>query len=56
LDVEALIAREARSARLAAAAELLGTQPGLEQYHAEAQRYLSQHYAGTRAAERAARP
>ncbi len=48
-DVEALIAREERSARLAAAAQLLATQPGLEQYRREAQRYLAEAYRGTAA-------
>ena len=48
-DVEALIAREVRSARLAAAAELLATQPGLERYRREAERYLAEAYRGTAA-------
>ena len=46
-DVEAFIAREGRSARLAAAVELLATQPELEPYRARAQRYLESTYAGT---------
>jgi hypothetical protein len=55
-DVEALIAREGRSARLAAAARLLATQPGLEQYHREAQRYLAEAYRGTAAVDAALPP
>ena len=50
IDVETLIAREVRSARLAAAAELLASQPGLEQYAREAERYLAEAYRGTAAA------
>ncbi len=49
IDVETLIAREVRSARLAAAAELLASQPGLEQYTREAERYLAEVYRGTAA-------
>ena len=45
-DVEAFIAREGRSARLAAAVELLATRPELEPYRARAQRYLESTYAG----------
>ena len=51
IDVEALIAREVRSARLAASARLLATQPGLEQYHREAERYLAETYSGTAAVD-----
>ncbi len=56
VDYEALIAREGRSARLAAAAELLATQPGLEHYNRQARRYLVEAYPGTAAANRIARP
>jgi anti-sigma factor RsiW len=48
-DVEALIAREVRSARLAASARLLATQPGLEEYTSQAERYLAEAYRGTAA-------
>jgi hypothetical protein len=51
VDLEALIAREGRSARLAAAARLLATQPGLEDYAREAQRYLAEAYRGTAAVD-----
>jgi anti-sigma factor RsiW len=44
VDVEELIAREGRAARLAAAVELLATQPGLEQYREEAEQYLEETY------------
>ena len=54
LEVETLIARVGRAARLAAAAELLTAQPGLEQYGAEAERYLAGTYRGTPAGDRAA--
>ena len=54
MDIEALIAREGRSARLAASAELLATQPGLERYHRQARRYLAETYRGTVAADRIA--
>jgi hypothetical protein len=54
-DVEALIARAGRAARLAASAELLAVQPGLEQYRAQADRYLAEAYRGTPAGDRAAR-
>lgn len=50
VDVEALIAREGRSARLAASARLLATQPGLELYRRRAERYLSEAYPSTTAA------
>jgi hypothetical protein len=53
-DVEALIARAGRAARLAAAAELLAAQPGLEQIGAEADRYLAEAYRGTPAGDQAA--
>ena len=56
VDIEAFIAREGRSARLAAAAELLATQPGLELYKEQADRYLAEAYRGTAAADRIARP
>ena len=51
VDVEALIAREGRSARLAVAVQLLATQPGLEQYRREAQRYLEEAYRDTAAVD-----
>ena len=53
-DVETLIARVGRAARLAASAELLAAQPGLEQYGARADRYLAEVYRGTPAGDRAA--
>ena len=43
--------REGRSARLAAAARLLAAQPGLEDYVEQAERYLSEAYGGTVAAD-----
>lgn len=56
VDIEALIAREGRSARLAAAARFLGSQPGLEQYRKQAERYLAEAYRGTAAAGGASPP
>ena len=53
-DVETLIARVGRAARLAASAELLAAQPGLEQYGAQADRYLAAAYRGTPAGDGAA--
>ncbi len=50
-DIEALIAREGRSARLAMAARLLADHPGLEQYKQQAERYLLETYRGTTAVE-----
>ena len=44
IDVEEIIAREARAARLAVAVELLASQPGLEEYHERAGRYLAETY------------
>jgi hypothetical protein len=49
IDIEALIAREGRSARLAAAARLLAAQPGLQEYARQAERYLAETYGGTAA-------
>ena len=43
-DVETIVSREARAARLAVAVELLAGQPGLEEYHQEAERYLVETY------------
>ena len=43
-DVETIVAREARAARLSVAVELLAGQPGLERYHQEAERYLVETY------------
>ena len=54
IDIQALIAREGRSAKLAAAARLLATQPGLERYRDKAKRYLTETYRGTAAAGEAA--
>ncbi len=48
-DVEEYIAREGRSARLAAAVELLATQPGLEEYRQRAEQYLIENYGDTTA-------
>jgi len=53
-DVETLIARVGRAARLAASAELLAAHPGLEPYRARADRYLAEVYRGTPAGDRAA--
>jgi len=49
MDVMEYIAREDRSARLAASVEMLAAQPGLEQYKENAERYLKEHYADTAA-------
>jgi anti-sigma factor RsiW len=54
MDVESLIARADRAARLAASAELLSSQPGLEQYRENTERYLAEAYRGTPAGDRAA--
>lgn len=43
-DVEAIIAREVRRARLAVAVELLASQPGLEEYRDQAEQYLRETY------------
>jgi len=51
IDVETLIAREGRSARLAAAARLLAAQPGLQEYAQQAQRYLQEAYRDTAAVD-----
>ena len=50
-DVEAIIAREVQSARLAVSVEFLAAQPGLEQYSERARRYLTETYGSTRAAQ-----
>jgi hypothetical protein len=55
MDVESLIARADRAARLAASAELLSSQPGLEQYRENTDRYLADAYRGTPAGDQAAR-
>ncbi len=55
-DVETFIAREGRSARLAAAVRLLATRPELEPYRARAQRYLESTYAGTAPVDGASMP
>jgi len=47
IDIEELIAREGRSARLAATVELLTGQPGLERFKDQAERYLVETYGGT---------
>lgn len=44
IDVEAMIAREARAARLAVSVRLLASQPGLEQYRDQAAEYLAETY------------
>ncbi len=46
-DLETLIAREARAARLAAAIGFLATEPSLKDYKDRAERYLAEAYAGT---------
>jgi hypothetical protein len=56
MDIEALIAREGRSARLAAAARLLAAQPGLQEYARQAERYLQEAYRGTAAVNGALPP
>jgi predicted anti-sigma-YlaC factor YlaD len=48
-DVMEYIAREDRSARLAASVQLLAAQPGLEQYKENTERYLKETYADTTA-------
>lgn len=44
MDVEAIIAREARAARLAVSVELLASQPGLDEYRDQAAEYLAETY------------
>ena len=46
-DVEAVIARQERAARLLVSARLLAAQPGLEEYRDRAQRYLAETYGVT---------
>lgn len=53
IEIAAFIAREGRSARLAAAARLLATQPGLERYRNQAESYLARAYRDTAAAAQA---
>ena len=48
-DVMQYIAREERSARLAASVQMLADQPGLAQYKEDAERYLKENYADTTA-------
>jgi predicted anti-sigma-YlaC factor YlaD len=43
-DIQTYIDRQARAARLAAAIELLATEPSLKEYQDEAQRYLARAY------------
>ncbi|MGD0519372.1 MAG: zf-HC2 domain-containing protein [Thermoguttaceae bacterium] len=49
MDVMEYIAREERSARLAASMQILADAPGLEQYKEDAERYLKENYADTTA-------
>ncbi|MGA2059463.1 MAG: zf-HC2 domain-containing protein [Thermoguttaceae bacterium] len=49
IDVMEYIAREERSARLAASVQFLADQPRLAQYKEDAENYLKQNYAGTTA-------
>jgi predicted anti-sigma-YlaC factor YlaD len=51
IDVMEYIAREGRSARLAASVELLAAQPGLEQYKEKTERYLKETYPETTAVQ-----
>ena len=53
-DIEAMIAREARAARLAASAEFLASDPSLRQYREQAEEYLLKAYPGTQAANETA--
>jgi anti-sigma factor RsiW len=46
-DIEALIARQERVARLQVSARLLATQPGLEKFRDQAERYLADTYGVT---------
>jgi len=41
-DIDSCISRQARAARLAVVVELLGTQPELRAYKAQAEQYLAQ--------------
>jgi anti-sigma factor RsiW len=54
VDIEEFVARQGRAARLGAAAELLGTQPGLKAYQEQADRYLAKAYGDTPAGRAAA--
>ena len=49
IDVLEYIAREERSARLAASVQILAERPELAQYKEDTERYLKQNYAGTTA-------
>jgi hypothetical protein len=49
IDAMEYIAREARSARLAASVELLAAQPGLESYKEHTERYMKETYPDTSA-------
>ncbi len=49
VDVMEYIAREERSARLAASVQIMADRPELAQYKADAERYLKEHYADTAA-------
>ncbi len=55
MDVEAIIARAGRAARLAASVDFLAEQPGLEQYRKQAERYLADAYLGATAEDRRTR-
>jgi hypothetical protein len=55
-SLDAILASETRAARLAASIEILASQPGLEEFKDNAQRYLATTYPGTAAAQRAAAP
>ncbi len=48
-EIERYLAREAAAARLRAAAELLATQPGLEEHRQRAERYIIETYGDTEA-------
>ena len=50
VDDEAIIARQERAARLAATIRLMNGQPGLDEYRAQAERYLAEAYGGSAAA------
>ncbi len=56
LDVEAIIAREGRAARLAAAIAFLATEPSLKEYRERAERYLQETYPEAAAARPAGPP
>lgn len=54
-DVEAAIEREASAARLAASAEMLGTEPAASEYAIEAMRWVAEAFPETKAGRRAVR-